>query len=389
VNGLNLILGGLAIMSCGLVVWQFFAARKFPLHQRITDAAAAFAPGISILKPLKGCDATTAGSLESWFKQDYRGPTQILFGVADNADPVCAIVRELQQKYPAVDTELVVCDLAGNANAKVAKLVQLEKAARHPLILISDADVRVPTDFLANFVAPLRDEKVGLVNCFYRLANPVNFAMRCEAVSVNADFWSQVLQSKSLGPLDFALGAAILLRQGALAQIGGFGALANCLADDYQLGNRIYKNGYQIELCPVVVECWDAPMNWADVWKHQVRWARTIRVCQPAPYFFSILSNATLWALLWLVVSLLTTNGASLPLTALLLLLTRIALAQKLQFYFTPGRRLISDAWLVPLKDLLQTVVWFAAFAGNTVEWRGRRMQLLRDGTLIELRQTV
>jgi ceramide glucosyltransferase len=66
----------------------------------------------------------------------------------------------------------------------------------------------------------------------------------------------------------------------------------------------------------------------------------------------------------------------------------RIALAQKLQFYFTPGRRLISDAWLVPLKDLLQTAVWFAAFAGNTVEWRGRRMQLLRDGTLIELRQT-
>jgi ceramide glucosyltransferase len=129
-------------------------------------------------------------------------------------------------------------------------------------------------------------------------------------------------------------------------------------------------------------------MNWADVWKHQVRWARTIRVCQPAPYFFSILSNATLWALLWLVVSLLTTRGASLPLTAMLLLLTRIALAQKLQFYFTPGRRLISDAWLVPLKDLLQTAVWFAAFAGNTVEWRGRRMQLLRDGTLIELRPT-
>ncbi len=60
-------------------------------------------------------------------------------------------------------------------------------------------------DFLTNFVAPLQDEKVGLVNCFYRLANPVNLAMRYEAVSVNADFWSQVLQSKSLKPMDFAL----------------------------------------------------------------------------------------------------------------------------------------------------------------------------------------
>ena len=376
-------------MSCGLVLWQLFAARKFPLHQRITDpAAAAFAPAISLLKPLKGCDATTAESLESWFKQEYRGPMQILFGVADAADPVCSIVRELRQKYPSIDAQMIVCDLAGQANAKVAKLVRLEKLARHQLILISDADVRVSADFLANFVAPLRDEKVGLVNCFYRLANPVNFAMRCEAVSVNADFWSQVLQSKSLGPLDFALGAAILLRRQSLAQIGGFGALANCLADDYQLGNRIFKHGHQIELCPVVVECWDAPMSWADVWKHQVRWARTIRVCQPLPYFCSILSNATLWALLWLVISLETTRSPGVPLIALILLLTRIAVAQKLQLYFTPGRRLISDAWLVPLKDLLQTVVWFAAFAGNTVEWRGRRMQLLRDGTLVELRPT-
>ncbi len=292
------------------------------------------------------------------------------------------------KNIPPGTPEMIVCDLAGQPNAKVAKLVNLEKLARHQLLLISDADVRVSPDFLANFVASLRDEKVGLVNCFYRLANPVNFAMRCEAVSVNADFWSQVLQSKSLGPLDFALGAAILLRRGALAQIGGFGALANCLADDYQLGNRIYKNGFQIELCPVVVECWDAPMNWADVWKHQVRWARTIRVCQPLPYFFSILSNATLWALLWLVISLATTRSPGVPLTAVILLLTRIAVAQKLQFYFTPGRRLISNAWLVPLKDLLQTAVWFAAFAGNTVEWRGRRMQLLRDGTLLEIGQT-
>jgi ceramide glucosyltransferase len=345
----------------------------------------AYAPGITLLKPLKGCDATTADSLESWFKQNYPGPTQVLFGVANHADPVCQTVRELQQKYPAVDAELVICRVAGHANGKVSKLVQLEKLARHGLILISDADVRVPADFLSNFVAPLRNEEVGLVNCFYRLANPVNTAMRCEAVAVNADFWSQVLQSKTLGPLDFALGAAILLRRESLAKIGGFEALANCLADDYQLGNRIFKNGYCIALCPVVVECWDAPMSWTDVWKHQVRWARTIRVCQPLPYFFSILANATFWPILWLAVLLLTTKSPALPLIALMLLFLRIAMAQKLQLCFTPGRRLISEPWLVPLKDLFQTVVWLAAFSGNTVEWRGRKMQLLRDGTLIEL----
>ena len=139
---------------------------------------------------------------------------------------------------------------------------------------------------------------VSLVNCFYRLANPSTIAMRWEAVAVNADFWSQVLQSQSLKPLDFALGAAILVRRNALAEIGGFQSLADCLADDYQLGHRIAKNGHRIALCPVVAECWGVPMNWRDVWKHQLRWARTIRVCQPLPYFFSILSNVGFWSLL-------------------------------------------------------------------------------------------
>jgi ceramide glucosyltransferase len=251
------------------------------------------------------------------------------------------------------------------------------------LILVSDADVRVPPDFLANVVAPLRDPKIGLVNCFYRLANPVTLAMRWEAIAINADFWSQVLQAAGLKPLDFALGAVMLKRRKLLSEIGGFGALADCLADDYQLGQRIAKKGQRIALCPVVVECWDMPMNWSGVWKHQLRWARTIRVCQPLPYFFSILSNATFWPLLWLAVSLISPATLCAPLAASACLLIRICLAQNLQRRFTPERSLISPFWLVPVKDLLQVAIWLGAFTGSTVEWRGRRMKLRRDGTLV------
>jgi ceramide glucosyltransferase len=268
------------------------------------------------------------------------------------------------------------------ANAKVSTLAQLEKLAAHDLILISDADVRVPPDFLANFVAPLREEAIGLVNCFYRLANPTTTAMQWEAIAINADFWSMVLQSKTLKPLDFALGAAILMRRKALEEIGGFRALADCLADDYQLGNRIAKKNYGISLSTIVVECWDAPMNWHGVWRHQLRWARTIRVCQPLPYFLSILSNATLWPLLWLCVSFVATKTFCAPLTAIVFLLLRIVFAQNLQRKFARHRKLISPFWLVPVKDLLQATIWFFAFVGNTVEWRGKRMKLRRDGTL-------
>jgi len=419
---LNLIFTALALLSLALLLWQWFAARRFPLHRRAANPA--FAPAITLLKPLKGCDDTTAESLRSWFKQNYSGPVQILFGVADAADPVCEIVRRLIAENPDCDARLVICDKLEGANAKVAKLVQLETLATHDLILVSDADVRVPPDFLANIVALLRDDDgragsplraasandgahgvshpTGLVNCFYRLANPVTAAMQWEAIAINADFWSQVLQSKSLKPLDFALGAVMLARREAIAKIGGFKSLADCLADDYQLGRRIAEKNYRVALCPVVVECWHAPMNWLEVWRHQLRWARTIRVCQPLPYFFSILSNATLWPLLWLASEIFEWLTTALPnaridpvrsfeiklallagvMAVISLLLVRIILAQDLQRRLTPEHKLISPFWLVPVKDLLQAAIWFGAFAGNTVEWRGRRMRLKRDGTL-------
>jgi len=381
-NFLNLLLAALALLSLALVFWQWLAAARFPLHRRVTDLS--FAPAISLLKPLKGCDATTAESLQSWFNQNYTGPVEILFGVADAGDPVCKIVRELIEKNPGRDAQLTVCAESLGANGKVSTLIQLERLAKHPLILVSDADVRVPPDFLANIAAPLRDPKAGLVNCFYRLANSATTAMRCEAVAINADFWSQVLQSASLKPLDFALGAVMLTRRKLLEEIGGFTVLANCLADDYQLGHRIAQNGHRIALCPVVVECWHPPMSWRGVWKHQLRWARTIRVCQPVPYFFSILSNATLWPLLWLIASLVLSKTFYFPLIAVACLLVRMGLAQNLQRRFMQSRDNLAPPWLVPLKDLLQAAVWLGAFLGNTVEWRGQKKRLRRDGTLIE-----
>jgi ceramide glucosyltransferase len=397
VNLINAIFAGLALLSLALALWQWGVTLRFPLHRRMVKSS--FAPDVTLLKPVKGCDETTADSLQSWFDQSYTGPVQILFGVHSPTDPACKIISDLIQKNPGCDAQLVICGESLGTNGKVSTLIQLERLAKHELILVSDADVRAPRDFLANIVtpfAPSEDEKVimpsqdrtkneiGLVSCFYRLASPTTASMRWEAVAINADFWSQVLQAASLGPLDFALGAAVLIRRQALAEIGGFNSLANYLADDYQLGHRLAEKGHRLTLCPVVVECWNAPMNWGDVWQHQLRWARTIRVCQPLPYFFSILSNATFWPLLWLTIALILPASLCSTLAALACLLIRVCLAQNLQRRFTPEKDLVSSFWLVPVKDLLQVALWLAAFLGNRVEWRGQRMKLRSDGTMTE-----
>jgi ceramide glucosyltransferase len=202
--------------------------------------------------------------------------------------------------------------------------------------------------------------------------------MRWEAIAVNADFWSQVLQSRSLKPLDFALGAVIALKRQALRDAGGFAPLVNQLADDYQLGRLVSRAGWRITLCPVTVECREAPRGWRGIWAHQVRWTRTIRVCQPAPYFFSILANATLWPVMWLVLC----PGFHTLATVTALLLGRIVIALDLQRRFTRRAEADADWWLVPVKDLRGAVLWAWAFCGNEIVWRGERYRVRSDGTM-------
>ncbi len=403
----------LAILSVSLLAWQVLAAARFPLHRR--EDHGAFAPPVVLLKPLKGCDEHTRDCLRSWLDQRYAGPMKFFFGVADENDPVCAMVRELQKEFPQADTELVLTPDYVGPNGKVANLAQLDRhlVTRHstfvnppPLLCLSDADVHVPPDFLAQAVAPLRDRGVGLVTSFYRLTRPANFAMRIEAVAVNADFWSQVLQSNSLKPQDFALGAVMIARRDQIESVGGLAALADYLADDYQLGNRIARSGSRVALTSQVVECRDAAMKFREVWNHQLRWARTIRVSQPLPYFFSILNNVSLWTTGFALAA--AARGvihvapgfpwhinhvwiAECALVWLLCASARIAAAWWLEARLAgpaagPRRR---DALAVLAKDFMQVAVWAGAFLGNSVSWRGRTFRVRKGGRLEEVKAGV
>ena len=380
----SIIFGTLAFLSVAINLWQFIAARCFPLHRRSSKTD--FTPGLSLLKPLKGADAETEGCLATWFVQDYPGPLQLLFAVVDENDPVVPIVRKLMALHPKVDAELVLCTEKLGINSKVSKLIQASRKLRHDYVVVSDADVAAPPDFLLQTVQAHRDSKVGLVNCFYILANPSTLAMRWEAIAVNSDFWSQVLQSRTIKPLDFALGAVMTMRREALEKIGGFAVFKDHLADDYQLGHRIKKAGYQIELSKLVVECRENPKGWRAIWTHQVRWSRTIRVCQPVPFFLSILSNATLWPVLFSA-ALLAGHHLFWFVPVSIFLPVRIQAALKMQEWLTRDLRHYAWFWLVPIKDLLNAAIWLLAFAGNTIEWRGEEFRILSDGKLRKIQR--
>lgn len=367
----------LAFISLVLMLWQWHVARRFPLHRSLSDSS--YSPSISILKPLKGVDHHTRDCLRSWLRQHYAGPMQILFGVASREDPACRVVSELCAEFPNADTQLIICDQNLGANGKLSTLAQLEQHIKHDLVVVSDADVMAPPNLIATAVSLLRDPRIGLATCFYRLANPATLAMHWEAVAMNSDFWSQVLQAQSIRPIDFALGAVMATPRARLKSVGGFAALADYLADDYYLGHQIAGQGYRIAICPVVVECWAPPMSWRSVWTHQLRWARTIRISKPAAYLFSGLANPTVWPLAFLLTS---QTPAAFIFALACWFLRGWTATDQLRICLGEPPPLLTRVMVWP-KDLLQTAIWIGAFLGNQIEWRNETFRVLSNGKLV------
>jgi len=366
----------LAGLSLLIGVWQWIAGSRFRFSP-IGPGAKTGAPGITLLKPLKGADSETENCLRSWLNQDYPGQVQALFAVNSAGDPASAIVQKLQREFPERRIELrVVSELVGS-NAKISKVHTLSLEAVFDFWVVSDADVFAPPRLLAGIKNNLEKKQVGVVNAFYQLADPSTFGMRWEAVAINADFWTQVLQSNSIQPMKFALGAVMATRRDVINSIGGFKALADFLADDYELGRRVFAAGRQIALLPLAVECREQAFGPVHAWKHQLRWAQTIRACQPIPHFLSIISNSTVWPLAYFLCFPAKTSASILVAAILLRSLTCWSSALRLT-----GQSRAFYLWMAPLKDLLGFGIWLVSIFYNRVIWRGEIYKLLRGGRL-------
>lgn len=371
------LLAVIALVSGLLMIWQWIAAWRFPLNARQTPPAAA--PSVSVLKPVKGIDPETLAALESWLIQAYPGPWEILFGVEAAEDAATAPLRQLLARHPHAPARLLICNERLGANRKVSTLIQLARGARGEYLVVSDADVAAPAAALTQLLAPFRDPAIGLTHCLYRVARGQHPAARWESFVVNADFWSQVLQHQTLGPLRYALGAAMALRRTDLDAVGGFATIADQLADDHVLGRRITALGRRTQLCGMVVDSHLESRGWRAAWGHQLRWAVTIRVCKPVPHFFSILANGTLWPLLAGILA----PSRPMAILAGTLVLIRLVQGLSLEARFT-GRPVDQARWWLPwLKDLLQAGLWAAALVHPWVVWRGHRFRVLRSGRLV------
>jgi len=362
----------LAAISAAAAAYQILALIATIRHfTRRRETLPDSLPHVSILKPMYGADPGLWEALRSHAVQDYP-EFELVFGVRSLDDPAMAEIERLRCEFPNLNIRLVHCRRKG-ANGKVAALADMVRQARHATLLVNDSDIAVPPGYLREVVAPLADSQTGIVTCLYR-ATADHLPARWEGLGIATDFAPSALVAPFVGISEFGLGSTIAFRRADLDAIGGFEAIVDYIADDYQLGARIHRLGRRNLVSQLVVQTHLHASKWSEVWQHQLRWARTIRLSRGA-YAGLFLTHATFWALVDLAF------GAwwlALPLLAL-----RMAAAITAGWW---GLRSpdVKRLWpLIPLRDLWGTGVWLAGLFGHTVRWRDQELTLDKGGRIV------
>lgn len=323
-------------------------------------------PPVSILKPLRGPDPELDAALRSHCVQDYP-EYEVLLGVSDAADPAVPVAEQLAREFPG-RVRLLVCPQALGANRKVSNLIQMLAQARHGHVLINDSDIRVSPDYLRRVFTHFEDPAVGMVTSLYRGRAGATLGSRLEALGISTDFIPGVLAARQLEGVRFGLGCTLAVSRQALDAIGGLHLIVDYLADDYELGYRIWKSGLGVALSKVVVETQVPSYSLGRFFQHQLRWARAVRHARPASYFGMALSFGQTWSLAALVLSRFAPWAWSLLGATVLL---RWLMALVVGVGVLDDRQILRAFLLIPLRDFLSVLVWLGSYAGRRIHWRG------------------
>lgn len=345
------------------------SARRLFLHDPAPEAL----PPVSILKPVHGADPDFYYAIATHAAQDYPH-FEILFAVGTMEDPAVPHIKRLMVAFPQVRIELIEVSQT-TLNPKVGALLELEKLARYDVLLVNDGDISVPQGYLRSIVGALQQPEVGMVTCTYR-ARSSTTAGSFEALGVSTDFAPSTFVAPFVGVAEFAMGSTMLFRRADLQALGGFAKVADALADDYQLGVEMTRLGKKIHLSSVPVETALDAQSLGDVWQHQLRWARTIRVSRGG--LIGYLGLPATFASLWALVALLTGHYW----VAAVLLVMRLNVAIVGGLMAVGDRNVVWLLGLVPIRDLFQVAVWVNGLWGNTVRWGNQRLRLHPDGRI-------
>ena len=366
--GVAMGLAAVAMLQClagWLAVVRFAARPRRPGGLR---------PPITVLKPLHGDEPLLEQGLETLCRQHY--PVyQVVFGVQFASDPAAGVVRRLQSRFPGCDLKLVVDPTQHGRNQKVGNLINMLPLARHEMLVIADSDLHVTPDYLERLAAALEPPATGLATTLYvGLPATRGIPALLGATQITHCFLPGALLSRRMGRQD-CLGATMALRRDTLRRIGGLEALVDHLADDNALGRLVQGVGLSVGLADTVPLTTVGETGITALFRHELRWARTIRALAPLPFAASVVQYPIFWALL---AALLTPLATWAWVGVCVAWAIRAAAVRGVDRALgrVVGMAVPSPAvWLLPLRELMSVVVMIASYGGTWVEWRGITLQ--------------
>ncbi len=365
--------GGCAYFVLALVATHRFAVRR-QARRTTLDAGLSF----SVLKPLAGPEPDLEENLRGFFRLDHPR-YEVLFAARDAEDPALQLAASLAARHPAVRSQVLAVGEPSCPNAKVHALTQMTAAATGEILVISDSDIRTGPELLRALEAEFSDPVEGVVTCPYRAMAGPSLWSRLEALGMNGEMWLGVLVAQHLAPMDFAVGPTMAVRRECLEAVGGWRAVEEHLAEDFQIGRLATRAGYKARLGGFVVEHRIGSQGWAENLAHRLRWCRSTRRSRPLGYWGQVFANPLPWALVPpLLMPVAAWPWLLLVGCGVLRAIVLDAVGRRILRADAPLRR----AWLVPLQDSLSLALWIAGFFGRHVVWRGRTYRVSRDGRL-------
>lgn len=357
-------------LLCLLAVWLFrFRTRSSPA------ASVSHWPGVTILKPVCGLEKQLKENLHSACVQDYP-EFQVIFSVQDASDPAIPLLKEVQQEYPE-KVSVVIESHHACPNPKVGNLLGALSHARHEILVISDSDVHLSPDYLKHIIAPLTDPTVGVVCTLYKATVADRWFEKMELLTLNADFIPSVVFAYVSGASKFCLGSSVAFRRSSLNKLGGLEALGEYLAEDYEMGRRLWVNGTRMVLVPYSADLVVDLKDRSQWWDHQILWDQKTRAARPLGFFATIAVRSVPFAFLFAACRLgdtlgLTTLGGVLGL--------RLATAGLIMAWGLRDREGLKSLVLLPLRDGAALISWALALARKKVVWRGSELILTYGG---------
>jgi ceramide glucosyltransferase len=367
----------------GMVLWAVpeYLKERRAAYTRL-DHPPGFTPPLSLLKPLHGDEPGLEAHLTTFFEQDYP-EYEILFCTRASDDAGLEIARRVAARHPQIPAKFLATGEPPYINAKVRSMELMEAAAAYDILVISDSDVRVTSDYLRSVALPFADAGVGAVTCPYRGVAPGGgLWARLEAVGMSVEMTSGVLVARMMEGMQFTLGPTMVFRRETVRRMGGFRVTADYCADDFVLGNETFKLGQKVVLSHHAIDHMVINTSFVQSIKHQVRWMKSTRFSRPKGHFGTALTFSMPFGILGLAVSVAMGHW---PLGLVLLglgVVTRLALA------IAVGNWVVGDpSWfgllaLYPIRDLMGFAFWAASYLSSRILWRGRVFQLLPGGKM-------